>query len=80
MNLPLQFPDYTEEIYRDAKAFQALPATQRDALMRSLIDTAFWQIRESPNRQRIEEMIEDSERLWQQRQREAFAKYAPTHH
>ena len=75
MELPIQFPDYADEIRRDAEEFRALPADERLRLMSDLVNGAFWLVQNSSNRETVERMIQASEDAWQARQQEAFARY-----
>jgi hypothetical protein len=75
MTLPLQFPDPLVEARRRAEEFQHLTNEERIRLMLDTIETGFFLIRESPNRQATQKLSQDREADWQRVQTELFRKH-----
>lgn len=79
MNLPLQFPDYAEEIYREAKAFQALPVAERLRLMRRVQLDGITLANLSPQAERLRQIGETQKEEWRRTQREILNRYGQPH-
>lgn len=75
MDLPLQFPDHAEEVYREAKAFQALPVAERLRLMRQVQLDGMSLANLSPERNRLAQVGEAQKDEWRRTQREIICRY-----
>ncbi|MCI0378973.1 MAG: hypothetical protein L0215_15300 [Gemmataceae bacterium] len=75
MNLPWKFPDPQELARQRAEEFQRLTPDNRIREIMDTIETGMLLLRESPNRQRIDELFLQREANWQRLQKELFRKH-----
>lgn len=76
MSPPYKFPDPTSEARLRAEEFQRLPVDQRWREIAALMALGLEMVRNSPEREAIEKRMLESERRWQELQRELFTRHA----
>jgi len=74
VEVPIRFPDEREKIFREAEAFRRLSPDERMAAIMDVIALGLAMIRDSPNREAIEQLQREHEEAWRKAQKELFAR------
>ena len=75
MEIPIQFPDEGDKIYEEAQAFRRLSPDEKWAAIMDLVALGASMMKESPHREAMRRLQQEHEDLWQQAQKELFARH-----
>jgi hypothetical protein len=73
--IPIRFPKDVDVIRDEAAAFRRLSEPERFRIVFDMMALASKMVATSPNREKVEKLIESQEREWQRAHRELFARH-----
>jgi hypothetical protein len=75
MDLPIQFPEERDKIYREVLAYRRLSPEERSKAILDVIALGAAMMEESPHREAMLRLQQDHEEEWKKVQKELFARH-----